>query len=178
MLLFPVCEPIVVWMAVLPACLPFRPPACLPFRLPACLAAHLPAFLSTCLPAFQSACLPFRPPACLPFFQQAFLFACLSKCVVVCLSVQLSACLYIPPQIGKLCTVAAAGLFWLQAGQTNTVAGVNNLRGLLFFELMFMSMRAMLSALFTFPAEFKMMLKVKGPACWLCLLPLPLPLPW
>ena len=42
------------------------------------------------------------------------------------------------------------------------MAGVNNLRGLLFFELMFMSMRAMLSALFTFPAEFKMMLKVKN----------------
>ena len=40
------------------------------------------------------------------------------------------------------------------------MAGVNNLRGLLFFELMFMSMRAMLGALFTFPAEFKMMLKV------------------
>lgn len=55
-----------------------------------------------------------------------------------------------------LCT----GLFWLQAGQTNTVAGANNLRGLLFFELMFMSMRAMLGALFTFPSEFKMMLKV------------------
>ena len=53
-----------------------------------------------------------------------------------------------------------SGLFWLQAGQTSTVAGVNNLRGLLFFELMFMSMRAMLGALFTFPAEFKMMLKV------------------
>ena len=53
-----------------------------------------------------------------------------------------------------------AGLFWLQAGQTNTVAGVNNLRGLLFFELMFMAMRAMLGALFTFPSEFKMMLKV------------------
>ena len=53
-----------------------------------------------------------------------------------------------------------AGLFWLQAGQTSTVAGVNNLRGLLFFELMFMSMRAMLGALFTFPSEFKMMLKV------------------
>jgi len=48
-----------------------------------------------------------------------------------------------------------SGLFWLQAGQTSTVAGVNNLRGLLFFELMFMSMRAMLGALFTFPSEFK-----------------------
>ncbi|KAL3156013.1 hypothetical protein ABBQ32_013001 [Trebouxia sp. C0010 RCD-2024] len=55
-----------------------------------------------------------------------------------------------------------AGLFWLQAGQTNTIAGVNNLRGLLFFELMFMSMRAMLGALFTFPAEFKMMLKERA----------------
>ena len=53
-----------------------------------------------------------------------------------------------------------AGLFWLQAGQTSTVAGVQNLRGLLFFELMFMAMRAMLGALFTFPSEFKMMLKV------------------
>ena len=57
-----------------------------------------------------------------------------------------------------------AGLFWLQAGQTSTVAGVNNLRGLLFFELMFMSMRAMLGALFTFPSEFKMMLKVTTPS--------------
>lgn len=53
-----------------------------------------------------------------------------------------------------------AGLFWLQAGQSNTVAAANNIRGLLFFELMFMSMRAMLGALFTFPSEFKMMLKV------------------
>ena len=41
------------------------------------------------------------------------------------------------------------------------MAGANNLRGLLFFELMFMSMRAMLGALFTFPSEFKMMLKVR-----------------
>ena len=65
-------------------------------------------------------------------------------------------------------TFWCAGLFWLQAGQTNTVAGVNNLRGLLFFELMFMAMRAMLGALFTFPSEFKMMLKVcllAPPAC-------------
>ena len=95
----------------------------------------------------------------------------------VCLSIDWSACLYITPQPAKLCMPVAAGLFWLQAGQTNTVAGVNNLRGLLFFELMFMSMRAMLSALFTFPAEFKMMLKVKGSASWLCLLPLPFALP-
>jgi len=61
-----------------------------------------------------------------------------------------------------------AGLFWLQAGQTSTVAGVNNLRGLLFFELMFMSMRAMLGALFTFPSEFKMMLKVTPFLLFLC----------
>ena len=61
-----------------------------------------------------------------------------------------------------------AGLFWLQAGQTSTVAGVNNLRGLLFFELMFMSMRAMLGALFTFPSEFKMMLKVTTPSSSSC----------
>lgn len=59
-------------------------------------------------------------------------------------------------------TAIYAGLFWLQAGQSNTVAAANNIRGLLFFELMFMSMRAMLGALFTFPSEFKMMLKV----CW------------
>lgn len=55
-----------------------------------------------------------------------------------------------------------AGLFWLQAGQSNTVAAANNIRGLLFFELMFMSMRAMLGALFTFPSEFKMMLKERA----------------
>ena len=111
---------------------------------------------------------------CLP----ALLTACLSGCLLSCLSIHLlvcpflSACLYMARQLAKVGVLVAAGLFWLQAGQTNTVAGVNNLRGLLFFELMFMSMRAMLSALFTFPAEFKMMLKVKGSAFRFCLLPL------
>ena len=34
--------------------------------------------------------------------------------------------------------------------------------GLLFFEMMFMSMRAMLSALFTFPPNFKIMVKERS----------------
>jgi hypothetical protein len=34
--------------------------------------------------------------------------------------------------------------------------------GLLFFELMFLSFRSMFTALFTFPDEFKMLLKVSS----------------
>jgi hypothetical protein len=67
-----------------------------------------------------------------------------------------------------------AGLFWLQKGKNNTVLGAQQTIGLLFFELLFLSFRALFVALFTFPDERKMLLKVsyaahscarsKGPA--------------
>lgn len=41
-----------------------------------------------------------------------------------------------------------------------TVYGAQNANGLLFFEMMFVAMRAMLGALFTFPPNFKIMVKV------------------
>lgn len=53
-----------------------------------------------------------------------------------------------------------AGLFWLQKGQANVTSEARNVTGLVFFEMMFLSFRAMLGALFTFPTEFKMLLKV------------------
>lgn len=53
-----------------------------------------------------------------------------------------------------------AGLFWLQKGKNNTVAGAQQTIGLLFFELLFLSFRALFVALFTFPDERKMLLKV------------------
>ena len=45
-------------------------------------------------------------------------------------------------------------------GDDNTLYSGQNANGLLFFEMMFVAMRAMLSALFTFPPNFKIMLKV------------------
>ena len=53
-----------------------------------------------------------------------------------------------------------AGLFWLQKGKNNTVLGAQQTIGLLFFELLFLSFRALFTALFTFPDERKMLLKV------------------
>ena len=55
-----------------------------------------------------------------------------------------------------------AGLFWLRVGDGQTIYGAQNANGLLFFEMMFVAMRAMLSALFTFPPNFKIMLKVRA----------------
>ena len=49
-----------------------------------------------------------------------------------------------------------AGLFWLRKGGNNTVAGAQQVTGLLFFELLFLSLRALFTALFTFPSDFKM----------------------
>ncbi len=49
-----------------------------------------------------------------------------------------------------------AGLFWLRKGGNSTVAGAQQVTGLLFFELLFLSLRALFTALFTFPSDFKM----------------------
>jgi ABC-type multidrug transport system ATPase subunit len=55
-----------------------------------------------------------------------------------------------------------AGCFWLQAGQTDTVFGAQNSNGCIFFLMMYTVMRTMLSALFVFPPEFKMILKERA----------------
>jgi len=55
-----------------------------------------------------------------------------------------------------------AGLFWLQKGKNNTVAGAQQTIGLLFFELLFLGFRALFVALFTFPGERKMLLKERA----------------
>ena len=49
-----------------------------------------------------------------------------------------------------------AGLFWLRKGPNSTVAGAQQVIGLLFFELLFLGFRALFVALFTFPDEYKM----------------------
>ncbi|KAK9815539.1 hypothetical protein WJX72_005401 [[Myrmecia] bisecta] len=55
-----------------------------------------------------------------------------------------------------------AGLFWLQKGQTANIVNAKNTIGILFFELLFTSLRQMLGSIFTFPAEYKMMLKERA----------------
>lgn len=66
-----------------------------------------------------------------------------------------------------------AGLFWLQKGKNNTVLGAQQTIGLVFFELLFLSFRALFVALFTFPDERKMLLKASflyyvHPTCTCC----------
>ena len=55
-----------------------------------------------------------------------------------------------------------SGLFWWQIGRNKTVAAAGNANGLLFFEMLFLSFRSMFAALFTFPNEYKMMLKERA----------------
>ena len=55
-----------------------------------------------------------------------------------------------------------SGLFWWQIGRNKTVAAAANANGLLFFEMLFLSFRSMFAALFTFPNEYKMMLKERA----------------
>ena len=56
-----------------------------------------------------------------------------------------------------------AGLFWLQKGRNDTVAGAQQVTGLLFFELLFLSLRALFTALFTFPSDYKMVRCLHAP---------------
>lgn len=55
-----------------------------------------------------------------------------------------------------------AGLFWLQAGKDDTVLGARNTLGLLFFISMFASFRSLFLALYTWPEEYKHMLKERA----------------
>ena len=70
-----------------------------------------------------------------------------------------------------------AGLFWLRKGGNSTVAGAQQVTGLLFFELLFLSLRALFTALFTFPSDFKMVSApchiVANPSLPSCMLLLP-----
>ena len=62
-----------------------------------------------------------------------------------------------PQDIAQFMIIAVlAGFFWLRKGGNNTVAGAQQVTGLLFFELLFLSLRALFTALFTFPSDFKM----------------------
>lgn len=56
------------------------------------------------------------------------------------------------------------GLVWWQRGQDyyGGVQAASDILGLLFFILLFPSMRALFRALFTFPNEYRMLLKVKA----------------
>ncbi|KAK9839571.1 hypothetical protein WJX84_010569, partial [Apatococcus fuscideae] len=55
-----------------------------------------------------------------------------------------------------------AGCFWYQRAKPDTVSAAADTLGLLFFQLMFMSFRTLFVALFTFPNEFKMLLKERA----------------
>lgn len=55
-----------------------------------------------------------------------------------------------------------AGLVWWQRGQDyyGGVQAASDILGLLFFILLFLSMRALFRALFTFPNDYRQVLKV------------------
>eukprot|EP00884_Botryococcus_braunii_P016367 jgi/Botrbrau1/3413/Bobra.0337s0046.1 len=54
------------------------------------------------------------------------------------------------------------GCFWWQRASGDNLAAASDTLGLLFFELLFLSFRTMFTALFTFPDEFKMLLKERA----------------
>jgi hypothetical protein len=51
------------------------------------------------------------------------------------------------------------GLLWWQRGRKGNLAAANDILGLLFFEMLFPSFRSLFSSLFTFPNEYRMLLK-------------------
>jgi hypothetical protein len=59
--------------------------------------------------------------------------------------------------------IDAAGLVWWQRGQAywGGVQAASDVLGLLFFMLLFPSMRALFRALFTFPNEQRMLMKAR-----------------
>lgn len=61
----------------------------------------------------------------------------------------------------QIYTLCVSGLFWFQKGKAETTRGAQNMKGLVFFQLMFVSYRAMSAAALTFPSEFKILLKVR-----------------
>lgn len=58
--------------------------------------------------------------------------------------------------------IASLGLLWFQAGGKNTLISAADVSGLLFFAMLFAQANAMFSSVFTFPAEFQMMLKERS----------------
>ena len=64
----------------------------------------------------------------------------------------------------QICVVGGlSGLFWWQRGtQIGDVVAIMDTSGLLFFEMLFMAFASLFAALFTFPQEFRMMLKERA----------------
>ncbi|KAF8055666.1 rca [Scenedesmus sp. PABB004] len=54
------------------------------------------------------------------------------------------------------------GMFWWQRGRGNTLLAASDVVGLLFFELLFPAFTALFSALFTFPNDYRMLLKERA----------------
>eukprot|EP00879_Flechtneria_rotunda_P022444 GHRR01023695.1.p1 GENE.GHRR01023695.1~~GHRR01023695.1.p1 ORF type:complete len:455 (+),score=179.90 GHRR01023695.1:174-1538(+) len=54
------------------------------------------------------------------------------------------------------------GLFWWQRGRGNSLLAASDIVGLLFFELLFPAFTAMFTALFTFPNDYRMLLKERA----------------
>ena len=57
---------------------------------------------------------------------------------------------------------ALTGLFWWQRGSGDTLLAASDIVGLLFFELLFPAFTALFSALFTFPNDYRMLLKERA----------------
>lgn len=61
----------------------------------------------------------------------------------------------------------SAGLVWWQRGQQyyGGIQAASDVLGLLFFVLLFPSMRALFRALFSFPNDYRMLMKVWHDSC-------------
>lgn len=54
------------------------------------------------------------------------------------------------------------GLFWWQRGTGRSLLAASDVVGLLFFELLFPAFTALFTSLFTFPNDFRMLLKERA----------------
>lgn len=57
---------------------------------------------------------------------------------------------------------AITGMFWWQRGTGRTLLAASDIVGLLFFELLFPAFTSLFSALFTFPNDYRMLLKERA----------------
>lgn len=62
----------------------------------------------------------------------------------------------------QVAVALVAGMFWWQSGHSRILTGASDIIGLLFFIMLFMGLRNMFAALFTFPAEYRMLLKERS----------------
>lgn len=135
-----------------------------------CIKVRQHAVRRVCVAVVALFCLPLTPPP-LPSPQNHHHAACCVHTVMSC-AVLLSPLLLLQVKrfeslsgqrfLQGVAVAALTGLFWWQRGSGDTLLAASDIVGLLFFELLFPAFTALFSALFTFPNDYRMLLKERA----------------